>query len=31
MTEYADLLRSSDVVVSTAHQEFFGIAVTEAI
>ncbi len=28
---YAELLRSADVVVSTARQEFFGIAVTEAI
>jgi glycosyltransferase involved in cell wall biosynthesis len=29
--EYVDLLRRSDVVVSTAHHEFFGIAVVEAI
>lgn len=29
--EYAELLRSADVVVSTALQEFFGIAVTEAV
>lgn len=28
---YAELLRRSDIVVSTAHQEFFGIAITEAI
>ncbi|MDJ0961271.1 MAG: DUF3524 domain-containing protein [Acidimicrobiia bacterium] len=28
---YRELLRSADVVVSTARQEFFGIAVTEAI
>lgn len=28
---YVELLRRADVVVSTAHQEFFGIAVTEAI
>jgi glycosyltransferase involved in cell wall biosynthesis len=28
---YRALLRRADVVVSTAHQEFFGIAVTEAI
>jgi hypothetical protein len=30
-TEYQHLLRSADIVVSTAHQEFFGIAITEAI
>ena len=29
--EYERLLASSDVVVSTAHHEYFGIAVTEAI
>ena len=29
--EYVDLLRRSDIVVSTAHHEFFGIAVIEAI
>lgn len=29
--EYVHLLSSSDIVVSTAHHEFFGIAVTEAI
>jgi glycosyltransferase involved in cell wall biosynthesis len=29
--EYASLLVSSDVVVSTAHHEYFGISVTEAI
>ncbi len=29
--EYADLLRSADIVVSTARQEYFGIAITEAI
>ncbi len=29
--DYVDLLRRSRIVVSTAHQEFFGIAVTEAI
>jgi glycosyltransferase involved in cell wall biosynthesis len=29
--EYRDLLRSADVVVSTARQEFFGIAITEAV
>ena len=28
--DYADLLRSTDVVISAAHQENFGIAVTEA-
>jgi glycosyltransferase involved in cell wall biosynthesis len=28
---YIDLLRSGDVVVSTAHHEYFGIAITEAI
>jgi glycosyltransferase involved in cell wall biosynthesis len=28
---YAELLRRSDIVVSTARQEFFGIAITEAI
>ena len=28
---YAALLRSADLVVSTARQEFFGIAVTEAV
>ncbi|MCB0969722.1 MAG: glycosyltransferase, partial [Ilumatobacter sp.] len=29
--EYPRLLRSADVVVSTAHHEFYGIAVVEAI
>jgi len=29
--DYVSLLRSGDVVVSTAHHEFFGISVTEAI
>jgi glycosyltransferase involved in cell wall biosynthesis len=29
--EYVDLLRRSDIVVSTAHHEFFGIAVVEAM
>lgn len=29
--EYEEILRQSDVVVSTAHHEFFGIAVLEAI
>ncbi|MEA2011075.1 MAG: DUF3524 domain-containing protein [Actinomycetota bacterium] len=29
--EYVDLLRSSDIAVSTAHHEFFGIAVVEAM
>jgi glycosyltransferase involved in cell wall biosynthesis len=29
--EYPGLLRRSDVVVSTAHHEFFGVAVVEAI
>jgi hypothetical protein len=28
---YVELLRRSDIVVSTARQEFFGIAITEAI
>lgn len=30
-SEYCELLRAADIVVSSAHQEFFGIAVTEAI
>jgi hypothetical protein len=29
--DYCALLRSSDIVISTAHHEFFGIAITEAI
>lgn len=29
--EYVDLLRSTDIVVSTAHHEFFGIAIVEAM
>jgi glycosyltransferase involved in cell wall biosynthesis len=29
--EYRHLLRRSDIVVSTAHHEFFGVAITEAI
>ena len=29
--EYVGLLASSDIVVSTAHHEFFGIAITEAV
>jgi glycosyltransferase involved in cell wall biosynthesis len=29
--EYEEILRRSDVVVSTAHHEFFGIAILEAI
>ncbi|MFP5333041.1 MAG: DUF3524 domain-containing protein [Acidimicrobiia bacterium] len=29
--EYQDVLASADIVVSTAHQEFFGISVVEAI
>jgi len=29
--EYISLLKSSDIVVSTAHHEFFGIAITEAV
>jgi len=29
--DYAELLRSADIVVSTARQEYFGIAITEAI
>jgi glycosyltransferase involved in cell wall biosynthesis len=28
---YVELLRAADIVVSTAHQEFFGIAITEAV
>jgi glycosyltransferase involved in cell wall biosynthesis len=31
VSEYGDLLRSADIVVSTARQEYFGIAITEAI
>ena len=30
-SDYRDLVRSSDIVISTAEQEFFGIAITEAI
>jgi glycosyltransferase involved in cell wall biosynthesis len=30
-TTYRTLLRSADIVVSTARQEFFGIAITEAV
>jgi glycosyltransferase involved in cell wall biosynthesis len=29
--DYVELLATSDIVVSTAHHEFFGIAITEAI
>ena len=29
--EYVDLLNKASVVLSTAHQEFFGIAITEAV
>jgi glycosyltransferase involved in cell wall biosynthesis len=29
--EYADILRRADIVVSTAHHEFFGIAIVEAM
>ena len=29
--EYVALLSSSDIVISTAHHEFFGIAITEAV
>ncbi len=29
--EYVELLRRADIVVSTAHHEFFGIAIVEAI
>lgn len=31
VSSYRTLLRSSDIVVSTARQEFFGIAITEAV